>query len=319
MSVNLQMTAYGGRDDGLFSAVAGESNSFGSAKTVEESQYQYDALVDRAGCKGNKNTLECLRNLKIEDLAKANVAIPNQGRETKPLFMYSTVIDGDFMRGNMYGMLEKGNFVKVPSIFGGTTNEGTVFTPTPMNNYNDVNKFLKDQFPKYIDAQLAEIDHWYPKAENFGTKGEYWRTAANAWGEIRYNCPGVYLNNVMLAAGHKDTWHYHYAVASDADAKSGNGATHVRDSMVLWGTASGPDKEQVPTLQAYWASFIRNHDPNKQKAKDAPTWDSWTDPKGEQKRLRFDTDVKKNRMENLDTVQKERCEAMRKIGKVVGQ
>lgn len=56
-SIDLHLSAYGGRDDGLFHATAAESQSFGAQFTVEGSQYQYDALVERVGCSITTETL----------------------------------------------------------------------------------------------------------------------------------------------------------------------------------------------------------------------------------------------------------------------
>jgi carboxylesterase type B len=118
-SVELQLTAYGGRDDGLFHAVAAESQSFGAQLTVEESQYQYDALIQRVGCAKDKDTLQCLRNTDIAILTKNNSNIPTPGGAgSSPLFMWGPVIDGNFTTDYSYNLFSQGNFIKVPSIFG---------------------------------------------------------------------------------------------------------------------------------------------------------------------------------------------------------
>jgi carboxylesterase type B len=118
-SVNMHLMAYGGRDDGLFHAVASESNSYGQQLTVEESQYQYDALVDRVGCKTQNDTLQCLRSKDVNTIAKHNSVIPTPGGTGRnPIFFYSNVVDGDFTQDIAYKLLDAGKFIKVPSIFG---------------------------------------------------------------------------------------------------------------------------------------------------------------------------------------------------------
>lgn len=98
--------------------------------------------------------------------------------------------------------------------YSGTTNEGSIFTPADMNNYGDINDFLKNQFVKLTTAQLAEIDHWYPQSpERYPKKGDYWATASNLWGEMRYNCPGINLNIAFANRGVKDGWHYQYVLS----------------------------------------------------------------------------------------------------------
>jgi carboxylesterase type B len=112
------LTAYGGRDDGLFHAAAAESQSFGPQLTVAQAQYQYDSLVSRTGCSDSDDTLQCLRDLPIETLQAANTNIPYPGGVGNPLYMYSNVIDGNFTTDYTYKLISEGSFIKVPVIFG---------------------------------------------------------------------------------------------------------------------------------------------------------------------------------------------------------
>jgi carboxylesterase type B len=118
-SVDLHLSAYGGRNDHLFHAAAAESQSFGVQFTVGGSQYQYDALVSRAGCDSAEDTLACLRSLTAADLQAVNINIPSPGGGgDPPLYMYSNVIDGDFTQDFTYKLYQEGKFIKVPVIFG---------------------------------------------------------------------------------------------------------------------------------------------------------------------------------------------------------
>jgi hypothetical protein len=104
----------------LFSAAVGESSSYGVQYTVEESQYQYDALVKRVKCDPNPETsLKCLRDLDIKTLSEnnPNIPVPGGGGD-KPVYMWSNHIDGDFTPDWSYNLYEAGKFVKVPVIFG---------------------------------------------------------------------------------------------------------------------------------------------------------------------------------------------------------
>ncbi len=49
-SVIFQLTAYGGRNDNLFQSAAVESGAFPPLRTVNESQWQYNALLNATGC-----------------------------------------------------------------------------------------------------------------------------------------------------------------------------------------------------------------------------------------------------------------------------
>lgn len=118
-SVDLHLSAYGGRDDGLFHGAAAESQSFGAQLTVSESQYQYDGLIQRVGCNTATDTLKCLRDLDIAIIAENNINIPTPGGAgSPPLYMYSNVIDGTFTIDYTYNLYSQGKFIKVPVIFG---------------------------------------------------------------------------------------------------------------------------------------------------------------------------------------------------------
>ena len=112
------LTAFGGNETSLFHAVAAESQSFPTIYTVDQSQFAYDLLVERAGCGDQEDTLACLRKLDTKDLQNANKKQPLPGRKNAVTFQYSTTIDGDFLTDIPYKLYAEGKFVKVPSIFG---------------------------------------------------------------------------------------------------------------------------------------------------------------------------------------------------------
>lgn len=121
-SVTLQSIAYGGRNDGLFHGVAAESQSFPALRTVADSQYQYDQLVERTGCSakktGKSDTLACLRGLKSATLDKYNIKTAFPGATGLPIFAYNPTLDLDFIQDYPLNLFGSGRFVKVPAIYG---------------------------------------------------------------------------------------------------------------------------------------------------------------------------------------------------------
>ncbi|PBP16733.1 triacylglycerol lipase-like protein [Diplocarpon rosae] len=274
-SVDLHLSAYGGRNDNLFHAAAAESQSFGQQLTVSESQYQYDALVHRVGCNTTADTLRCLRETDIQVLADNNPDMPfPNGPGYNPVFMWSSVIDGTFTTDYTYNLFATGKYVKVPSIFGDTTNEGTIFTPPQLNTTLDVLTFLSDNFPKLTAAHHREIEVLYPMAEQYPGKGAYWKTGATAYGEMRYICPGIFLS-ASIASTETPSWNYRWDVLSTDNAKSGLGVPHAVESASIWGSSGAPDNVLTPLIQAYWTSFIRTYNPNTHKLDSAPTWETF--------------------------------------------
>jgi carboxylesterase type B len=107
-SVNLQLTAYGGRDDGLFRASAAESQSFAAIRSVNESQYQYDNLSLRTGCVDADDSLACLRGLSAAELQTQNFNTPFPGAQDAPLYMYGPTLDYDFIKEYTYAAYANG-------------------------------------------------------------------------------------------------------------------------------------------------------------------------------------------------------------------
>ncbi|TAQ83778.1 Carboxylesterase [Chlorociboria aeruginascens] len=315
-SVALHLSAYGGRNDGLFHAAVAESQSFGAQLNVSESQYQYDGLVQRTGCANSTDTLKCLRSLDISVITANNIYVPTPGggNET-PVYMYSNVIDEDFTPDYTYSLYAKGKFIKVPVIFGDDTNEGTIFTPQSIDNYTAMDSFLLANWIHLTPAQLWMINSFYPPAETFPDSGRLWRTASNAYGDIRYNCPGIFISSASTKFSSLGSWNYHWNVLDPAYAASGLGVVHVAELASIWGASSSPDSELTPAIQGYWTSFIRRYDPNVLRPEGMPIWEKFQSAKmaGGQ-RLLFPNDPSAVAMETVPDNLATRCAYLSGIG-----
>ncbi|KAI4272343.1 MAG: hypothetical protein L6R38_006641 [Xanthoria sp. 2 TBL-2021] len=291
-SVTLQLAAYGGKDDGLFHATAAESQSFGALRTVEESQYQYDELVARTKCDSSHtksdDTLACLRKLSSDDLQVENIGTPFPNTNRRPLFAYNPTLDHDFIPDYTLNLFSSGRFLKLPAIYGDTTNEGSIF---------------------------------------------YWSSTADAYGELRYNCPGLFLNNAYTQHGVKSNWNYRYGVLDPGNADDGIGTPHVAELNAIWGAPPGSppsykttNKNMIPVLQQYWVSFIMDFDPNTRRLPGTPRWEEWGaagfgDSNGElTRRNAFQNhNGKSTQMEDVGREQWERCKVLSEWGVGLGQ
>lgn len=324
-SVTLQLTAYGGKDEGLFHATAAESQSFGALRTVSESQYQYDSLVERTNCTsqhtGNKDTLACLRGLDIAMLQENNVNTAFPNAKLKPLFAYNPTLDHDFIPDYTISSFQSGKFVKLPAIYGDATNEGTVFTPKGhTSTTNQSSEFIQAQFPVINSTQLARISEMYPPAEQFPPAGQYWRSTCAAYGEMRYICPGIHLSTLYAQHNIAGNWNYHYNVSDPAAIKEGFGTPHVAELGAIWDfklpqSLKTTNANMIPLMQGYWISFIRSYDPNKYRQSGSPTWAAWTEG-GDMRRLLIQNTEANGGvgagtvMETVPTAQKGRCDVM---------
>ncbi|KAL8721194.1 MAG: hypothetical protein Q9225_002080 [Loekoesia sp. 1 TL-2023] len=331
-SVTLQLIAYGGRNDSLFHATAAESQSFGALRTVEESQYQYDELVARTKCNSNNtghdDTLSCLRELSSDALQAQNIGTPFPNTTRPPLFAYNPTLDYDFIPNYTLALFSTGRFLKLPAIYGDATNEGTVFVPRNISTSKQSNDWIQAQFPLLNNTQKKYLTETYPPTTQTWPKtAKYWRSTSDAYGELRYICPGILLNNIYANHSIKGNWNYRYAVLDPSDEKSGAGTPHVAELNAIWGAPPGSpasyktrNANMIPVLQGYWISFIRSFDPNRYRLEGTPEWEEWSargfdEGEAGRRRILFQNGGgKETEMESVDREQWERCRVLSQWG-----
>ncbi|OQN99050.1 hypothetical protein B0A48_14911 [Cryoendolithus antarcticus] len=328
-SVNLQLTAYGGRDDGLFRNSAAESQSFAAIRSVPESQFMYNNLTQRTGCASSGDTLACLRGLSASALQAVNFNVPFPGAADPPLYMYGPTLDYDFIKEYTYSAYANGNFVRLPAIYGDDTNEGTIFTPRNTSSYDASSRFIKDQFPDFTKDQLDIVNYLFPvdNTPTFPDSGRFWRQVSDAYGEIRYICPGIYISEIY-AKYNIPGWNYHWNVIDPPAAAAGTGVSHTIEVNAIWGPentnggapasyqAGGVNNPIVRVVQGYWISFVRTSDPNTYRASGTPQWEKWQQG-NEYRRLKFETGA--TGMETVDQGQQGRCKYLSGIGLALKQ
>jgi carboxylesterase type B len=137
MSVGLHLTAYNGRDDGLFRAAIMDSGGplFSSAQS-RSLQPQYDNITRQTGCASFTDTLQCLRSLPFEQL---NSVINTTGLSGA----FGPRIDNDLIFTHSSVQLANNRFVHVPIIIGANSDEGTSFSPQQINTTEDFEAALK--------------------------------------------------------------------------------------------------------------------------------------------------------------------------------
>ncbi|KAF7593858.1 hypothetical protein BBP40_010668 [Aspergillus hancockii] len=321
-SVTLLLSAYGGRDQGLFHAAAAESQSFATMLTLNQSQFIYNNLVIRTGCASDSDTFACLRGLGTDALQRENINTPYPNAQEAPLYLYGPVVDDDLVSDFTYRLFHQGRFIRVPTIFGDDTNEGSTFVPKNVSNIGEADIFIQTQFPNIQLDQLAKVNAWYlqeNQTRQFPDSNPYWRPASDAYGEIRYICPGIDMSSVYTKAG-INSWNYHYAVQDPDSEASGKGVAHTVEVNAIWGpyyvTGEPPSSyfttnaPIVPVMQGYWTSFIKTFDPNPRRYPDSPKWDTW----GNEGYRRLFIRTNETKMEAVPTDQKERCNYLTSIG-----
>ncbi|KAF3939760.1 Acetylcholinesterase [Dactylella cylindrospora] len=128
MSIGLQMIAYGGRDEGLFSGAVMQSGApvyFTKTISPESVQPVVDEMVAEVGCADAADAMECLRSVEVGKLDKF-LRGTSAGGPPRAL-AFQPMVDGGFVQGFGSHLLKNGRYVKVPTIIGVTSDEGTSF------------------------------------------------------------------------------------------------------------------------------------------------------------------------------------------------
>jgi hypothetical protein len=71
-----------------------------------------------------------------------------------------------------------------------------------------MDNFLQNQFVNLTQADLQQINSYFPDGEQFSGRGAFFRAAANAYGEMRYICPGIYISTMISSHGEAASYNY---------------------------------------------------------------------------------------------------------------
>ncbi|KAH2981805.1 hypothetical protein KXV25_002583 [Aspergillus fumigatus] len=298
-SVSFHLTAYGGRNDGLFVGAIPESPWWAPQVTISESEILYNRLLQAVGC----STLACLRAVDASAIQKANLNAPDQGLISYPagLGKFWPVIDGDLVRDRLYASFEKGKFIRVPLM---------------------VSVFLRSFYPRLNSEQLQTINDAYPKMDPVPQHAAYFPSVSAAFGDATIVCPGIHITNNMarfFEHGSDKVWNYRYNVQDPPRIAAGLGVTHTFDLQAIFGLNYGSSVSSsmrditpiIPVVMHYYISFIRTLNPNLLKADSAPFWKPW----GDGERLKVQTNA--TAMETVSAVQWDRCSLWKRLAPVL--
>ncbi|KAK2591552.1 hypothetical protein QQS21_010772, partial [Conoideocrella luteorostrata] len=323
-SVIIHLTAHNATDKGYFQAVAAESPSFATTLTVDESQYLYRHFATRLGCVGS-GSLACLQNKTAHEIQEQNFNIPLPGAANPPNYMYVPTIDGEYVPDYTYNLIERGQYIKVPSIFGDDSNGGTKFAPRNASTLAESNTFMLDNYPFLTLDLIGEMNKMYPNPNKTCPEiGCYWRQASNTYQEVRYMCPALAMTTALFNSGIKNSYAYRWNVEDPAQIKEGLGVPHTSEFDAILGPdyavappasylRNGTNYKASPVIQKYWTNFIRHYDPNQggdSKVKVAE-WKPWSP--AAQDRLVFQSRGKTN-MEPFGDELNKRCSFWKKYG-----
>ncbi|KAK1701531.1 carboxylesterase [Colletotrichum godetiae] len=302
-SVAMLLAAFGDNDPGLIKGAIMESVSVATVRTLDQGQEQYNCLTNATGCNKQADSLACLRGLNATALQTEDC-------------QFNPNLDGDLVKAPTLQRFAEGKYLKVPTIAGTCTDEGTKNVPQKTDTVEEAFKDMNDQATQSLsNASLALLKETYLDKPQpvFPKSGKLWRQLATAHGDYRAHCITKIFQDAMARDG-VATFNYRYGPLDDEQEAQGFGAYHTVELNGVFGpnnTDGAPPKSYsttnapiVPLTQAYWASFVRSLDPNAAKIQAGmPEWQAWT-VDGKQ-RLLFQNNT--GTMEGMPASQQDNC------------
>ncbi|EMD36405.1 hypothetical protein CERSUDRAFT_95717 [Gelatoporia subvermispora B] len=265
ISAGLQMLNNGGDTEGLFSAAWMQSGIPIPLNTYSQLQGTYDIFVNKTSCKGSSESLECLRQLPLEELLEAMAALPDEQR----FLRWQVLLDYDFIAEQPETLLRQGKVARIPFVIGCTEDEGTLGAQnlTDIETDEEVATWLMQEgLPGIPMDAVEEIFTLYPSdpaaGSPFGTGDLYaitpqYKRISALIGDIEYHSQRRFFLN--HTAGYQDTWSY----LSKEFKYPFIGALDLTDLFNIWGPGDLTDR---------LISFANTQNPNNGTGIDWPQW-----------------------------------------------
>lgn len=300
-SVGWHLTAYNGRDDGIFRAGIMESGNpvnYNSYKTNIEYQPKFNDLLNRTNCTTALDRLDCLRKVPVQ-------TIQNIFNTTSLQSGWSPIVDGDFIQRWGSIQLKEGAFVKVPILDGTNSDEGNSFAPRPVDTEADfaafvTNTSLSNPLPEWwlseaLAAYPDEPAYWVPNVAELGNYtypdpyGAHFRQASAYFGDVYFQANrrgaceawasrGIpaysYRFNTRPAGYDWNAGVMHFTeVAFVFDNTQGLGYDDLHGSVNPFLNKPKSYVQLAGLMSRSWASFIHDLDPNYAgKNASTPAW-----------------------------------------------
>ena len=284
-STGIHTVSYGGRDDGLFAGVIGQSgNSVIPAYNATSSQEAFDNVTQAAGCGSADNKLDCLRQ---QNYTTLNTAFNVTG------LRFTAAPDGGIVPDSAYNAMLDGNFVKVPYLIGTNSDEGSGgFGAMGINTDEDFRDYLLSEGFNATTAPIIEAT--YPDIPAIGIPATLTHPLNETWG-LQFKRVSAFGGDFAFTAGRRfinqqyarynvSTYAYRfdtipYPLPLEIGVAHFQEVAFVFDNTEGLGYAANPfqDKPQsyrdlAALMSKMWVSFIATGDPNGHGVQGAPEW-----------------------------------------------
>lgn len=288
-------------------------------------EFQFDRFARNVSCDpSDAHVMSCIRSKDLATLQSADYYQPFPGRQNAADWYFLPVVDGTFSPDLLYSLLERGRFVRVPTLTGHDTDEGNGFAANAATN-EEFLSFMQDNYPKLTPSQLQRINATYPLMPPLPLHQAWFPSAAAAYGDSTFKCPS---NQIAFSMARyfspQRVWNYHYNVVDLTDQAFGSGVPHTSETPAIFGPESVDcgdcsytmyNAPIVPVVMNYWISFVKHLDPNVERYAGTPVWRPFR--RGDGQRLRFQ--INDTRMEAVDADQVRKCDMWRGFAQTMEQ
>ncbi|KAL4933186.1 Alpha/Beta hydrolase protein [Aspergillus undulatus] len=293
------LTAYDGRDDGLFVGAIGQSLAWTRFLTVRESEGHFAWLSSRFNCSAYSR-MGCLWSL---DPSTNLTALSTQ-------LLFQPVVDGAFLTAPLYSLFQQDKFLDVPLILGYDTNKGSLFA---------ANASTKSELS---GPQIQEVVDHYPPNESVPGRGWYFSAESEIFADGVLLCPTTWICRSATGRANSDqpVWNYRYNFLDHIALAAGLGVPHTFETEVIFGSGQAEsisagfagagasystyNEAVVPVVQGYLTSFVNSLDPNTFRSPSSPEWELFEAE--DEARLKLQTN--RTEVERIPQVLLEKCE-----------
>ncbi|KAH9240127.1 hypothetical protein K456DRAFT_1719459 [Colletotrichum gloeosporioides 23] len=251
VSIYSHMMAYGGRDDGLFRGA------------ILQSGGAFPLTPPNTTAASDK--LDCIRKLPVDEF-RAKV-----GSST------GQSVDGDFTRTSIQRALSAGQYIKIPTVVGTNTDEGTTSAPTGINTTEQLFDPVTQGYfrPKLLPNEtVSKLISLYPTNPQLGcpyntgntqfTSGLLDKMACSIFGDIVQIGPARMIAQTLARDG-VPVYRYRFNhLQSNTSSMTKGIGTGVEQQYVFSNLVPDQpwDQSMAYQMSASWISFAHDLDPN---------------------------------------------------------
>lgn len=307
LSVTLQVLAYGGTRPSPVHGALIESTALEPNMTSTLTSETFAEVAVQAGCaedgdSQSARTIECLRNLTMEELWNATLTVYDVLSATTDGDIWLPGIDGSFIPAAPSDLVRAGNFTQMPIVVGWTRNDATLFTPGTIETDADSRDFVGSYYPYLGEDNFETLMDLYPVSDfsantTANLSAEFYRSA-EMFRDILLTCPSFYFGHAMASKYYNSSnssipvyiYEQNQTILSeflDSQGSPGLGVIHTSELAYVFGnftpyeatwppntiTPGKSDYELLQQLSRSWSTFAALGQPSLASKDTLPGWE----------------------------------------------